>query len=249
MTYQWDQVDASHSTFNNIGRDQINVTYLITNSSALHSDSDYPYLRDNLPRPQAAWARTGTSRGFGSADSPLEATGWTEFSIIDQAIDLIGQVEVELSICDSRYVEKYRNLQQELRSLHFTLCLTKSALQSFERTPLGPSLAITFNPEVERCFSGLRDTFDKISCCRHGLSSTTINYLWTVVCSNGWDKAELDALQRKLHLHRETLDGFLIALNSCVYFSLPLLMYPLTSLPQVSNGAILVAHCSQAKGP
>jgi hypothetical protein len=231
MTYdsKWDRIDASHSTFNNIGRDQINVTYVITNSSGLHSDSDYSsYICGNLRRPQAAWIRTGTSRGLGSADG--QATGWTEVSIIDHAIDLIGQIEVALSTCDSKYVGIYRNLRQELQSLHFTLCLTKSALQSFERTPLRPSLAITFSPEVERCFLGLRDTYDKISRCRRRLSSTTINYLWTVVYSNGWDNGELDALQQKLYLHRETLDGFLIALNSCVSLSLSLssvhTMYP-----------------------
>ena len=100
-----------------------------------------------------------------------------------------------------------------LEPLHRILWLTGIAIQVFEDTPLGPNLAASINPEVERCHTTLRFMLDRINRYRLTLASTPNRNLWPLVL---WSSCEVHVLAWKLRAHQRSLGQFLVALNSQV---------------------------------
>jgi len=213
------RVDASRSTFNDVGRDQSIYNLYFINGfpeslGRILPDHDGQHISrcDVLPRPAP---RLGAlSQGAALVPSPTSTSHPSELvSVIDLAANLIDKI-VELISSNSQHSHRYQDLRLELESLHSAFCLTRFAVQVFKHTSLDRRLTSTICPEVGRCFVVLRGMFDKISYYRRSLSLTPVNYLWPVVCWSGWDKDELVELRQELSMHRTALDEFLMALNS-----------------------------------
>jgi hypothetical protein len=139
----------------------------------------------------------------------------TAASGVDAAANLVVQL-VRLLINRGASPETYRDLKRDLESLHQTLVLTRLAIQVYQYTPLGQSLARTVSPEAEKCRVMLQEVLDGTQSCRLGLDPTSISALWRQVWWRGWDGTELASLRMKLSACRESLGRFLIALNSYV---------------------------------
>jgi hypothetical protein len=155
-------------------------------------------MRSNGPLPQV-----------GIRTYPFETGSAGDVAV--RLIDKIGQLLVDPRTETS---DSDRELKAELDSLLQTLNLTRLAIQTYEYTPVGRNLAISINPEVERCCAVLQDLFDSIDSCHQGLFATTIQWFWRSVW---WSGCEMDGrvlLQTKLSAHRILLGGCLMALNS-----------------------------------
>jgi len=105
-----------------------------------------------------------------------------------------------------------------LKSLCQSLILTRSAIQVYEYTSLGQSLANAVYPDVEQCHVVLQEMLDKIIHYRGSLHSTSISGLWRQVWWSGWDGDELASSIMELSACQESLNKFLMALNSYVLF-------------------------------
>jgi hypothetical protein len=107
-----------------------------------------------------------------------------------------------------------RDLKVELELLHQTLTLAGLAIDAYEYTPLGRSLANIVNQEAERCCVVLRELLDIIDTYRQDLNPTRIWYLWRQVWWSGCDADELASLRIKLSACQKSLGQCLRALNS-----------------------------------
>jgi hypothetical protein len=134
-------------------------------------------------------------------------------SFADIAVGLIVDI-IRLLRIES--ADKHRHLDRELKLLSQSLILTASAIQVYEHTSPGNSLANTVYPEVMRCHEVLKDIHDKSLHYWEGLNSTSIRDLWGLVWLSGWDWDELARSIKDLSSRREPLNRFLMALNSCV---------------------------------
>jgi hypothetical protein len=204
--------NAYQSTFNNVGRDQLIQYYFMNNFAPPPCpEVDFNHIRNTSHRHYSQ--PLGRSPRENAINIVAGRHSSPAVSIIDLSTHLIHQI-VELLDSNSEYLNRYRDLKTELEFYGQTLFLSKSATQVFKHTSLDRISTNTIFTEVERCFTVLRNTFDKISHYRQRLRSTTIDFLWPAVCWNGWDKEELRHLILKLSDHRKNLDVFLIALNS-----------------------------------
>ena len=204
-------VNASQSTFNEVGRDQTinHFTYFI------YASQPPPGLEQTLPHPSDLSWPASSSNAISRGNDLISTYHTSEdVSVVDITTDLIEKI-VQLLISGESW-DKIRNLKLELELLHLTLFSTRSAIQIFKDTPLDQSVANTINPTVWQCFIILQEVFDHINCYRDGVLSTTINFLWLQVCLNGLDMGKLGLLRLKLSACRESLDGFLMALSSYV---------------------------------
>jgi hypothetical protein len=96
-----------------------------------------------------------------------------------------------------------------LEPLRQTLFLAGIAI--YEDTPLGQSLAVSIDPEVEKCRFILQSMLDGVHCYRRVLYSTPIRDLWPHVL---WSAYEVHVLMWKLTARQRSLGQFLVALNS-----------------------------------
>jgi hypothetical protein len=117
-------------------------------------------------------------------------------------------------LVDTDTSDYHRDLKVELELLHQTLTLAGLAIDAYEYTPLGRSLANIVNQEVERCCVVLRELLDIINAYRQGLNPTRIRYLWRQVWWSGCDDEELAPLRIKLSACQKSLGQRLRALNS-----------------------------------
>lgn len=94
-------------------------------------------------------------------------------------------------------------LKRQLESLQQIIALTGLAIQAYEHTPLGRSLAQDISVEAEGCRLVLQELLGTINQCRNGLQSTRIAYLWRPVW---WSHSDLNILAvLKARLLRLTL--------------------------------------------
>jgi len=134
---------------------------------------------------------------------------------IDVAI--AATVQITSLLVDSRNSSNsHHTLKLELESLYQILDLTKGAIREYEDRPLGQSLVNTIAPEVERCHVLLLALLAKVNDTWVGLILTSISHLWRLVWRRQWDGDELASLKRRLSRSRNSLGGFLMALNSYV---------------------------------
>jgi hypothetical protein len=222
-------VDASRSTFNNVGRDQtfnnnVRISHAIIN---IYPSGSGQTLQHCL----------GPTSGPGVPQSVLVPMCHSSavISTADTAVGIIVNI-VHLLLMGSS--DEHRRLERELKSLCQSLILTRSAIQVYEYTPLAQNLANAIHPEVERCHAVLRETLDKIVHYRESLKSTNIRRLWFKVW---WmsvrDGDELALSRTKLAGHQESLNKFLMALNSYV------LIFHASAPTETSHSVINIKCC------
>jgi hypothetical protein len=229
--------DARGGAFNDVGHDQIiQNTYNLSISISLFdsgralpqifpassSFGGHPLRLTSAPetRPEALLQTSG--RALVAASRPHE----TVTCVIDTAVGLI--VQTTALLLDCRDTSKtHLDLKLELTSLQNTLTLTGFAIQEYDDRPLGRSLANTITPEVERCRLVLQELHNKLDGTWQGLKSTSISHLWTGVWCIRWGGDEMASLRKELFNSRKSLEGFLFALQSYVFF-LPLPYIPVS---------------------
>lgn len=113
----------------------------------------------------------------------------------------------------------YGDLKQSLRLLNQTILATSLALKVFEFTPLGRNLAIMIKPIIVGCCGNLKELFDTLDDSREGVSFTFIRSLWSLWSGPG-EAEGLSMVKAKLSVHQIALQEFLVALNSCVWYTL-----------------------------
>jgi hypothetical protein len=198
----FNNADASGSTFNNVGRDQFNNNFGIVINNI------------NIPLPSSLHHHRRLTSGTGTLPQSVLIPKYHASSIVSVAgiavhliVNIINLLRIESS-------DECRELERELKSLCQSLNLTGLAIRAYEYTPLGQSLAKTIHPEVERCRGILQEMLDKIIHYRESLKSTSISGLWRQVWWNGWDVDELASSRMELSGHKESLNKFLMALES-----------------------------------
>ena len=187
-------------TFNHVGRDQINLNVVNVTNIVPHW---YPPSTHHHPISNPSWPTSSHH-----TKSLLVATHHMSevISVVHVAVDLTQKI-AQLLVNDGKSSGHNRELKLELELLHEALLSTGTAILAFKHTFLDGILANIINPEVGRCFATLRSVFDKINRCR----KCSINALWPKDC---WSRCELNSLSERLFIHRESLYGLLLALNS-----------------------------------
>lgn len=104
----------------------------------------------------------------------------------------------------------YRDLGQELHSLQKILILTRLAIRTFERVPLGQTVTSFIHQEVMGCNVVLQVLLGKIKGYQRDLSSTPIRFFWSQVLLSGGD---VECLRKKLSVHQKSLGQCLMALK------------------------------------
>jgi hypothetical protein len=169
-------VDASRSTFNDIGPDQIvnYYAYFICGPQPtpgprlLSSFHEACNAADNLPQSTPVPETFSQPNEVVSTYHPSEAV-----YLVDITTDLINNI-VQLLTNDRESTDIYQDLRLELELLHSALFWTGTAIQVFEHTPLHQSLANIINAEVGHCFAVLQEAFEKINRYKQGLLPTLI---------------------------------------------------------------------------
>jgi hypothetical protein len=143
--------------------------------------------------------------------STMVITSHYNRSPCDAACNLI--VEITRLLDDlTKFSVDYRYLQKLLlKPLHQTLFLTGLAIQAYKDTPLGRNLALSMDPDVQKCHVILQYIYDSIDRYRRILYSTPIRDLWPKVL---WSGSKVHELAWKLSAHQRFLGQFLVALNS-----------------------------------
>jgi hypothetical protein len=202
-----DIVDACGSTFNNVGRDQITINQTnIVNISLSDPTLTIPFLKPNedQPPPRNASPRASPQR-----------THCSSTSYTSEAVDITtGLIATILCLFRGGPSLEHQHLEIELKWLCQSLLLTRMAVLGYTHTPLGPGLAKTINPEVERCQAVLQELLNGFKGTWQGLESTSISNLWPQVWWSGDDD-----LRIKLAACRKSTDVFLMALNSYGFYS------------------------------
>jgi hypothetical protein len=218
--HQPNDVDASGSNFFDIGGDQttVNNVNVHIHLSLFGSGRRPRHLHTSRNDDHdMSWSNSGPdaspqeSAPTGAVPSP--ATDLT----VDTAVRLVVQI-TKLLVDRRGSLNTHRDLELKLKLLHQTLILTELAIQEYNDRLLGKILANTITPEVERCCIVLLELLDKVNCTRQGLASTSISNLWQPVFGSRWKGDELASLKTKLCRIQRSLGGFLMALNSCVFF-------------------------------
>jgi hypothetical protein len=200
-----EDIDASRSTFNNVGRDQITFNQTDIYISLSGSTLVVPPLESSEHRllvpPQNP---SPVHRTLPQRTTCFSTSRTSE--IVEITTGLIAKL---LCLFRGGSSLEYQHLEIELKLLCQSLLLTRAAVLGYTDTPLGPNLAKTINPEVERCQAVLRELFDGVKGTWQGLESTSISNLWPQV----WWRGD-NELGIKLAACRKSTDAFLMALNS-----------------------------------
>ena len=206
---QCDRIDieASHSTFNNVGGDQLQTfEFLISHAAVVnifqgHRDTGRQNQNSQLRISQEGFTTNHLSTVVSEVDNA--------FGLL---IDIIRLLRRE-SLDDTRYLER------QLKSLSQTISFTRFALEAYEFTPLGRSLAKAVHPNVRRCNGLLQEITKDIIRCRENLRETSIFSLWGRVWWSSLDIGEWNPLWRsQVSACHRSLQEFLMALNSYVSF-------------------------------
>jgi hypothetical protein len=201
-------VDARGSNFSQIGRDQNNITVVNNNINIMvFGSAPVSHVPDG---PQWPTCRPDTlDRGRLPAVTSHPPN-------VGSASDIAGLiVQIIQALIDCRASSNdYRDLKLELESLHQMLVLTGLAIQAYESTPLGRTLAETINFEVEQCGKAVQELLSEINLYRRSLIPTRLRVLWSQVWYCGREKGELAQWRRKLSARRISIAMFLMALNS-----------------------------------
>jgi len=197
--------DISRSTFNDVGRDQ---TYHIAHQT-IHINISDSGTGQTLHR--LLWPTSGPWMAQGVLIPKCHSS--TVVSVVDIAVGLVVKI---IHLLHIEWSDDYRHLERDLKSLCQSLILTRSAIQVYEYTPLGQSLANTVHPKVERCHMVLLETFNKIIHYRESLNSTRISGFWRQVWWNSWDENERALFRMELSACQDPLNEVLMALNSYV---------------------------------
>ena len=209
--------DASRSTFNDVGRDQIQNNTIINHQtihvhlSASGSGQTLQHLHNisnDLPR---------LTPNFDTlSQGNVLSTMYQTVSAVETVVGLI--IQITHLLMDRRNARNnHRDMELELNSLQETLTLAKLAIQAYGDRPLGRSLANTITPQVERCRVVLLQLLDGVNSTRQGLFFTSIRDLWRPVWRKRWDGDELASLRMKMCRIRMSLGGVLMVLNSYTF--------------------------------
>ena len=208
--------DISRSTFNDVGRDQINtVTQIFQINISLFGSRQSP---PGCVHHKGSKALAGPSL----APVTLSPNALASPSHLPESIDitagLIVQILNLLITPGKSMTSNQRDLRLELKTLHQSIMLTRRAIQEYENRDLGQSLIHAVTPEVGRCRVVLQELFDRVNGTWKGLDSTCIRDFWLQVWWGRWDGDEMALLKDQLSDSRKLLLGFLRALNSYVVF-------------------------------
>jgi hypothetical protein len=131
---------------------------------------------------------------------------------LDASIGLIIQI-TDLLIHPRKSSNTNQDLALELKSLQQILTLTALTIQEYADRPLGWSLVNVIIPELEQCHTVLQELLSRVENTRLGLRFTSIGDFW---CGVEQDGNELVSLRIKLSNSQRLIEGFLMALRSCV---------------------------------
>lgn len=126
---------------------------------------------------------------------------------------------VQLLINRRESSDIYGDMKQFLELLNHTILMARLALQTFEYTSLGRSLARLIVPTIAGCHSNLQDLLDLLDHYREGLSYTSVRDLWSRVLWSGSEIQEIFIIKQKLSMDQIVIREFLAALTSCVQSS------------------------------
>ena len=208
--------DISRSTFNDVGRDQINTQIFQINISLFGSRQSPPCHVHHegwkaLEEPSLASVTLTPS----VPASPFRLP--EIISVVDITAGLIVRI-LNLLVTGRSMTSSQRDLRLELKTLHKSIMLTRCAIQEYENRHLGQNLIHAVTPEVDRCRVVLQELFDRINGTWKGLDPTCIRDLWCQVWWGRWDGDEMALLKDQLSASRKLLLGVLRALNSYVVF-------------------------------
>jgi hypothetical protein len=201
-------IDARDSSFTDVGRDQINITYNVYNLVSapergpfLHRPGPVPPLQISHSEPSSQTIVLRPT--FHSAPSPARHI----------AARLVVEIVQSLMTSDT---DQFRDLKEDLNTLQQTLDLTALAIDTFQCIPLGRILASTIGNETEQCIGVLRELLSDIRAYQQVLGSTRINLPWSRVGS-GCKSGEIRIWREKLSTHQKSLGGCLKVLDSYVW--------------------------------
>lgn len=207
--------DVSQSTFNDVGRDQIQITQIfqvnIGSRQSLHPDCVHKGSK------ALEWPSLAPVTLSPSAPAPPSHFK-SIISVVDITAGLIIQILNLLITPVQSMTSNQKDLRLELKTLHQSIMLTRRAIEEYENRRLGQSLIHAVMPEVDRCRVVLQELFDRVNRTWKGLDPTCIRDLWRQVWWGRWDGDEMALLKDQLSDSRRLLLGFLRALNSYVVF-------------------------------
>jgi hypothetical protein len=223
MDFSHSNIDARQSSFNQVGGDWHQHTtihkHTIISLSCFGPRQINYYSLDNLsdvmPLVPVSSPKTLSPRcHITSAHSSSDL-----LRVVDTGIGLIVQISNRL-IDRSDSSSNHQVLQLQLRSLQQILTLTGLAIHEYCDRPLGQSLTNTITPEVEQCLLVLQELLAQADATWLGLAFTGIGDLWRHVWWGRWDGNEFALLRKRLSDSRQSLERFLLALHSYVFFLL-----------------------------
>jgi hypothetical protein len=218
--------DARHSTFYHAGRDQTmihNYNILIISPGG---------SRQRPPRIAVDTANTTSSFICSPEFLPGSLVAYSSpnaLALISAAVGSIDQI-TELLMDNRQSSSGHRDLALELESLQRSLTLTRLAIQRYDNTPLGRSLANTIIPEVLKCFLVLQDLFNNVDGTWLDFNITTVGGLCRRIWWDLWDGDQFASLRKKLCHSRQSLQALLMALRSYVLLVLHTQSAEITSL-------------------
>jgi hypothetical protein len=219
-------VKANHCTFTDVGRDanvnlngrqavQIRISGPLSMNFSLFGARHTPLPILHSDRDTLSWTLTKVSAEISPQSTEVP------FYHLPESIDAIAAttrltIEIVNLLMVPQAEEPHKELRLELTALNESLVMAGAAIQEYQDRSLGQSLINAITPEVKRCRIVLEELFDRVDGTRRSLNHTSIQDLWRPVWWNRWTGDELVLLRTKLSQCRESLRGFMMALNSCV---------------------------------
>jgi hypothetical protein len=198
--------DARGSVFTDVGRDH---TTIVNQTNIFISSSTPEHIIHHLCKPRTVLSLPNSSPGTLSQENALVSNSFSGASaVIGQAAQLILSIGRSLTQMLPESSDYYLDLKQQLDSLHQILTLTEFAVQAYENTPLGHSLATAINQEVELCDVVLQELFETVNGYRQGFS---VWHSWSRIL---WRGSEIASLTPRLSARQQALEGCLKALDS-----------------------------------
>jgi hypothetical protein len=203
-------INAEESIFNEVHRDQTNITYNIYITPGSDPEKALPLLCSldagvHLPTPSPESSSEGTVLLPTHHGSTTNSAG-------DIASRLIVSIVQSLMVSDAS--DQFRDLKRDLNRLQQTLALADLAIQAYECAPIGRSLASAVGKVVEQCLRVLRELLNAIDAYQLGLRLTPINMLWSRVWRSGNELDQLATIRGKLSVCRIELGECLQILDS-----------------------------------
>jgi hypothetical protein len=190
-------ITVSSSRLIDIGRDQITVNNIFIGPHDLPAALNPPTVfQENV-------ITTHYSKATSSSDI---ATG------------LI--IEIVQSFMGLHSPNGYRDLKLRLESLQQTVVLTELAVEAYEYTPVGRSLAKAINLEMESCVAVLQKLRKTIDSYSQVPKSSFVGYVLSNSWASGCEPNEIASIREQLRICQSSLCECLKALESYVSISL-----------------------------